>query len=142
MSIQNEELAEVVRNWMLAWSSKDIKAIVTGSASAKGGFGWRTFDWRDQPAKEETLQRFFDNMEYYTGEEPDIHTWSEGNIGLAWGTFTESFKQKGQTPEKARVRFTSTFKKDDKGWHELMSHRDIQSFGEDGRYPVELTRIS
>jgi len=145
VSIQNEEIAEMLRSEVEAWTSGDIESIVAGNASVKAGFGWRAEAWRGQnPSTEvltERLTKFFENMEYYYIEPTEIHTWSEGNIGLAWGIITESFKQKGQPPEKVQARVTFTFKKETTGWQQIMYHRDIQPFNEDGRYPVELTQV-
>ena len=141
MSVQNEEIVESVRKGLAAWESKDVATAVALGADIKGGFGWRNYAWRDQPYRAEMVAGFLDNLEYYGVELNDIHAWSEGEIGIAWGTFTESFKHKGQPPEKVRVRFTSTHKKDSRGWHDIMYHRDIQPFNENGKYPIELTQV-
>ena len=141
MSIQNEEIAEIVRKYIAAWHTKDIDSIVTLGADIKGGFGWRASAWRDRPYVAERVANFFDTFKYYGIELTEIHTWSEGDVGIAWGIYTESFQQKEQPPEKARARFTFTYRKDSQGWHELMYHRDIQPFNEDGQYPIELTQV-
>jgi len=141
MSIQNEEIAEIVRKQVAAWHSKDIDSIVTLGAHIKGGFGFRDYAWRDRPYVAERVVNFFNTLEYYGIELNEMHTWSEGEVGIGWGIWTESFQQRGQPPEKVRMRFTLTYRKDSQGWHEIMYHRDIQPFNEDGRYPIELTQV-
>lgn len=80
-------------------------------------------------------------MEYLRHIDTELNTWSERDIGLAWGYFTEEFQHKGQPPEKVRIRFTSTYKKEGEKWRLLMFHKDIQPFNEEGFYPKELTNI-
>lgn len=59
---------------------------------------------------------------------------------MAWGSYIEEFQEKGGPPERAHARFSQVMRKDDAGWRILTFHRDIQPFGEDGRYPKALTR--
>ncbi len=144
MSIENEEIAEIIRKGGEPINSRDAEAVVAGEASVIAGFGWRTYGWRGQnlstEAMTERVTKFFEVMEYYNTEPTEIHTWSEGDIGIAWGVITESFQRKGHPPEKIQQRFTFTFKKDADGWHQIMYHRDIQPFNEDGLYQIELTQ--
>ena len=47
----------------------------------------------------------------------------------------EDFQHEGRPPERLRVRFTDTLRGGEDGeWKSLLGHRDIQHFGEDGRY--------
>jgi hypothetical protein len=80
-------------------------------------------------------------MEYFRHIDMDVNTWSEGDLGLAWGFITEEFKHKGLSPEKVRVRFTSTYRQEDGKWRLIMLHNEIQPFNENGLYPKELTRV-
>ena len=141
MSIQNEEIAELVRKEFAAFDSKDFNSYVTLGAYIKGGFGWRTFAWHDTPDLAENIIKFHNTLEYYHIELNDLSTWSEGEVGLAWGFFTVNLRQKEKPPEKVRVRFSYTFKKDSQGWHQIMFHRDIQPFDKEGRCPIELTMV-
>ena len=88
------------------------------------------------------LQRFFDSVDYYRAVPEDFETAVAGDIGMAWGVFVEEFQEKGQTPERARVRFSTVFTKAAEGWQVLLHHRDIQPFAENGIYPKSLTTIS
>ena len=139
----NEEIAELVRREFEAWKSKDIKTIITLGANIIGGFGWRSADYRNFPPPVEQVTRFVESTDYAdsSGFE-ELHTWSEGDVGIAWGIVIEEFQRKGQPPEKAKVRISLTFKKDSEGWHQIMYHRDIQPFDENGQYPIELTRVA
>ena len=71
----------------------------------------------------------------------ELSTWSEGDIGLAWGFSMEECKHKGQPPERVRTRFTQVYKKEGEEWRMLVSHKDIQPFDEEGNYLKEFTRI-
>ena len=139
----NEEIAELARREFEALKSKDIESFVALGANIIGGFGWRTPECRcrNQTYTLEGMIPFFESTDYLdsSGFE-ELHTWSEGEVGIAWGIVNEEFQRKGQPPEKAKVRITLTFKKDSEGWHQIMYHRDIQPFRENGQYPIELTK--
>ena len=64
------------------------------------------------------------------------------DVGCAWGRHVEEFQEKGRPPERARVRRTKVLMKGAHGWQVLLYHRDIQFFGDDGRYPRSLTIVS
>ena len=70
-----------------------------------------------------------------------VQTSVTGEIGMAWGTFIETWQDKGQPPEQARVRFSNVFIKGVRGWQVLLYQRNIQPFLE-GRYPKTLTIVS
>ncbi len=114
MSIQNKEIAEVFRKEKLAWDSKDIDGII--SAIGRFGFGYRTSAWRDYAANtreqmRSALENFYNDVEYLRRSDTELSTWSEGDIGLAWGFSMEECKHKGQPPERVRTRFTQVYKK-------------------------------
>ena len=72
----------------------------------------------------------------------DCETAVVGDVGLAWGTYLETWQDQGQPPEQARVRFSKVLTKGERGWEVVLYHRDIQPFADDGRYPKALTVIS
>jgi ketosteroid isomerase-like protein len=82
---------------------------------------------------------FFDTFETFRMTFESLETAVSGQLGMAWGWFIEDFQHKGVAPERARVRFSQTMRKDEDGWKILLFHRDIQPFDEDGRYPRSLT---
>jgi len=144
MSIQNEEIAEVFRKEKIAWDSKDIEGIV--NAIGRFGFGYRTSAWRDfsVTTKEKmklALENFYKDLEYLRRSDTKLNTWSEGDIGLAWGFSIEECKHRGQPPERVRTRFTQVYIKEGEEWRMLVSHKDIQPFDEEGNYLKEFTRI-
>lgn len=103
------------------------------------GYGFRTFEPRVDSASaglDPTAQALVANMEYWRVTLDELHTSAVGDIGLAWGVYTEEFKAKGEPPETVRVRFTNTLRWDGQGWKNLLYHRDAQAFGEDAGYRV------
>lgn len=145
MSIHNKEIAEIWKNEKLAWDSMDSEVILKARQGSRG-FGFRNIAWREYPPETEgkmkqAIEQYFSNMEYFRHVNMDVNTWSEGDLGLAWGFFTEEFKHKGQSPEKVRVRFSSTYRREKGKWRLIMSHNDIQPFDEEGFYLKENTRI-
>lgn len=82
----------------------------------------------------EKLRSFLASLEYDRPTLDELHTAVDGDIGLAWGSYTEDFKVRGRAPEKVRARFTLTLKHDTSGWRPLLYHRDIQPFDEKGGY--------
>jgi hypothetical protein len=80
------------------------------------------------------LKAFLARADYYRMHLDEVYSDVDGNIGLAWGFYTEDFKLKGRSPEKVRVRFTFTYKYDQGTWQTLLYHRDIQKFDDKGRY--------
>jgi hypothetical protein len=147
MDIEDKEIAAIVRKELNAYDSRDVKSIVALYENIVGGYGWRTFGWRDyafdseRPDFQKGVTDFFESHEVIDGELTELHTWSEDDVGLAWGIWTEAFQHKGSPPAKANVRFTFTFKKNSDGWHQIMFHRDIQPFQENGIFPFELVQI-
>ena len=123
-----------VRAIIAAYTAHDPETI-TRLDPAAPGFGFRTLQARpaDRPYMD-ALKTFLANQEYYRIELNDLHTEVDGDVGLAWGFWTEDFKGKGQSPERVRVRFTFTFKHDGQGWRTLLYHRDAQRFDERGAY--------
>lgn len=146
MAITKEEVAEVVRAWCNAWHTRGIETLVAMESEAFG-FGFRPFAPRNHVAEGQTEQRarlgqFFGRMDSYSLVPEDFETSVTGDVGMAWGTFIESWQEKGQPPEQARVRFSNVFVKGAQGWQVLQYHRDIQPFTDEGRYPKTLTVIS
>jgi len=73
-------------------------------------------------------------MDYYRVSADELHTDVVGDVGLAWGFYTEEFQRKGGTPERVRARFSNAWQRDASGWHLLTYHRDAQPFDSAGRY--------
>ena len=146
MAIATEEVAESVRAWCTAIHTRDIPTVVTMEAQA-GGFGYRQLSRRDHVAvgeaeRTQVMDRFYGQMEYYRLELEELQTSVTGDVGLAWGAYTEEFQEKGRPPERARVRFSKVLTKTARGWQIVLYHRDIQPFAADGRYSRELTVVS
>jgi ketosteroid isomerase-like protein len=141
-----EEVADAVRAWCLAWDTHDVRTIIAMEARASG-FGFRPLVRRDQGALGEQayshmVERFFGDMEYFHLRLENLETSVMGDIGFAWGTHVEEFREKGRSPELARVRFTKILMKGERGWQVVLYHRDIQPFGEDERYLRSLTVVA
>ena len=77
---------------------------------------------------------FLASVEYYRVTAYEVHTAVDGDLGLAWGFFTEEFHVRGRVPEKVGVRFTTALKREAGTWRQLLFHRDAQPFGDDGSY--------
>ena len=147
MAITKEEVAEAVRAWCQAWHTGDIETLLVMEAPSFG-FGFRPFKPRDHAARGEgehrqSLQQFFGQKEAYTLVLEDFETAVVGGeVGLAWGTFLETWQDKGQPQEQAQVRFSNVLTKGERGWQVVFYHRHIQPFAADGRYPKALTVVS
>jgi ketosteroid isomerase-like protein len=124
-----------VKEAIAAYDSNDVERIVKADPAAIG-FGYRVLGARPSDASiwSNGLKAFIAGADYYRIQLDEMHTDVDGNIGLAWGFFTEDFKLKDRSPEKVRVRFTYTYKYDQGTWRTLLYHRDIQKFDERGRY--------
>ena len=146
MAMTKEEVAEAVRAWCQAWHTRDIETLLVMEAPSFG-FGFRPFTPRDhvvagEAGRRESLGRFFGQKDAYSVLLEDFETAVVGEVGLAWGTFLETWQDKGQPPEQARVRFSKVLTQGAHGWQVLLYHRDIQPFADDGRYPKALTVMS
>ncbi len=146
MSITEKEVEEVVRSGLAAWERRDVEAIVANSRGRGLGFGYRTKVERDRSGASDTevarwTEAWLGTLENYRLRFEELHAAVDGDIGLAWGVYIEEFQHKGQPPERARVRFTTTLKMRADGWESLLYHRDIQPFDEDGNYPRSLTQV-
>ena len=142
MAVEDKEIAEKFNKSIEILNSGDIDAIIAEEDDRLiCGFGWRGRAWREGVGHEQGTRTFLENIEEYHREIQELNTWSKDNTGLAWGFETESYKMKGRPSEKALIRFSVTLMKDSDGWHDIMYHRDIQPFNENGFYPIELTRI-
>ena len=152
-----DDLADYIGKIWRNWNSHNLDSILSQGSLGGIGFGWRTRDSRtsqfpgispEDLAKSSgevlraRLRRSFASWDHYHVEVTDLHTKVEGDIGLAWGTYDESFKPKDGAPEEARVRFTETYKRDGSTWRSLLYHRDIEPFDGQGRYVKQLTARS
>ena len=87
----------------------------------------------DRPYRE-ALNSFFASLDYYRIDVNEIATRIDGDTAVAWGFWTEDFKEKNRSLEKVRVRFTFTLKYDRNGWRTLLYHRDAQKFDDKDAY--------
>jgi hypothetical protein len=138
MPIENQEIVDLWINEKNAWDSKDPERIIEARLGSRG-YGARNIAWREYPvdAKDmmmKAVSRYYEDIEYLRHVDLDVNSWSEGDVGLVWGFFTEEVKHIGQLPEEMRVRFSCTYVRKDGEWRLLMSHNDIQPFTEDGKY--------
>jgi ketosteroid isomerase-like protein len=126
-----------VKDWVAAASANKPEAIVRLDPAANG-FGYRQLKARSAdvpvPAQLDTVKAFLASVESYRVTLDEVQTEVEGDVGLAWGFYTEEFRHNGRNPEKVRVRFTFTFKYERGDWRTLLYHRDIQKFDEKGAY--------
>lgn len=142
-----EKLTSSLEQWIrsgfeFSWESgqpmrDQVRQVWSQLGRGGAGYGFRTFQARGNTARSnsnQTSQALLPSMEYWRATLDELHTAVIGEIGLAWGVYTEEFKVKGQPPETVRVRFTNTLRWDEQGWENLLYHRDAQLFGEDGRY--------
>jgi len=117
-----------------AYTAHDSQAIARLDPAAPG-FGFRTSQPRraDRPYID-ALNAFFANQDYYRIEINELTAEVDGDTAVAWGFWTEDFKEKNRSPEKVRVRFTFTLKYDGNRWRTLLYHRDSQKFDDKGAY--------
>jgi ketosteroid isomerase-like protein len=147
MAMTQEDVAEAVRAWCTAWHTRDMQTIMAMEARAVG-FGFRPFTRRDHlanaraEARERQLERFFNQKESYSLVLEACETTVVGDVGLAWGTYLETWQDQGHPPEQARVRFSKVLTRGESGWEVVLYHRDIQPFTAEGRYPRELTVVA
>lgn len=141
--IQNEEIARLWRKEKEAWDSKDIDGIIE-AIQGSCGYGFRGRDWRGSSYHtEENLRPLADkwliSMEYLRHEDEVLNTWSDDEVGIAWGSYTEEFKHVGMPPERVKIRFTSTYRRDGEIWALMMTHKDAQQFTPDGTYVKDIS---
>jgi ketosteroid isomerase-like protein len=147
MAITTADVAEAVRAWCTAWHTRDMDTITAMEARAVG-FGFRPLVRRDhlanarQEGRDRQLERFFAQKVSYSLVLQECETAVVGDVGLAWGTYLETWQDQGQPPEQARVRFSKVLTKGAGGWEVVLYHRDIQPFTAAGRYPKDLTVVS
>jgi ketosteroid isomerase-like protein len=147
MAMTQEDVAEAVRAWCTAWHTRDMQTIMAMEARAVG-FGFRPFTRRDHlanaraEARERQLERFFNQKESYSLVLEACETTVVGDVGLAWGTYLETWQDQGHPPEQARVRFSKVLTRGESGWEVVLYHRDVQPFTAEGRYPRELTVVA
>jgi ketosteroid isomerase-like protein len=123
-----------VQDIAAAYTAHDAQAVARLDPAAPG-YGFRTLQPRrsDRPYID-ALNSFFANQDYYRIELNELNSEIDGDIAVAWGFWTEDFKEKNRSPEKVRVRITYTLKYDGKEWRTLLFHRDAQTFDEKGGY--------
>lgn len=138
---ENKEVAEIFNKIFDAYNSKDVDFILNSLSGNIGEFGCASSAWRDQKPSAEGLTRWFDSFDYLKVTINELHTWSQGETGIAWGIYTQDFKHKEQPPERMRIRITATFIKTGGEWQPIIRHSDAQPFNEDGSYLKEFTQV-
>lgn len=135
------DVEQQYRDAISAWNARDpVKIRNTAGASGGFGFGFRTRAFRDfrdasgQESETAMVRKFLSSLEYLRITLEEIHATVDGNVGFAWGFQTEEFQLQGRPPEKVRVRFTMTLKRDAGRWRQLLHHRDAQPFDDLGNY--------
>jgi len=117
-----------------AYTAHDAQAVARLDPAAPG-YGFRTLQPRSSNRPYiDALNTFFASQDYYRIELTELNTEIDGNIAVAWGFWTEDFKEKNRGPERVRVRITYTLKYDGKEWRTLLFHRDAQNFDDKGVY--------
>jgi ketosteroid isomerase-like protein len=117
-----------------AYTAHDAQAVARLDPAAPG-YGFRTVQPRTSARPYvDALNAFFATLHYYRIELDELNTEIVGDIAVAWGFWTEDFKEKNRNPEKVRVRITYTLKYDGKEWRTLLFHRDAQAFDTNGAY--------
>ena len=143
MLITEADVAEAMRDWVAAAQNRDF-ARVWAMESGGIGFGYRTLSARGMGSttRDDYVKRmnaFFASFVSYDVKLETVETAVQGEIGMAWGTYTENFQVTGSAPERVRVRFSQVMSKGESGWRVIMFHRDIQPFDTSGAYPRSLT---
>ena len=139
--ITPSDVEQYIRAVIAAEDSGDIARIIEVLGNGQVGFGWRTRDPRANSSGDRLSQfrAFLASMEHYRITLDEIHAAVDGDVGLAWGFFTEEFQVRERASERVRVRFTTTIKRDKAGWRQLLYHRDAQPFDQKGNYiPLPL----
>lgn len=127
-----------------AWNTADIENINSDSFSI--GYGFRSYlprttATRSPEADRALLKGFLDSLESYRIIPIERNITIEGEIALVWGSHIEEIKHIGRPRERVTVRNSATYKRNSDGtWQALLSHRDIQKFGDDGRYIPEYAQ--
>ena len=123
-----------IRAILAAYSAHDAETVARLDPPAPG-YGFRTMPARraDRPYID-GLKTFFGSLDYYRIELNEVQSSVDGNVAVAWGFWTEDFREKGRNPETVRVRFSFTFKYDGSRWQTLFYHRDNQKFDAQGAY--------
>lgn len=124
------DVERYVRASLAAWNTGEPERI-TRADSGGTGFGYRSREPRAERPQERRVSQvraFLEALDYFRITIDQIQTSVDGDVGLAWGFFTEEFQRKGGTPQKVSVRFTETLRRDGQGWRRLLYHRDAQAF--------------
>lgn len=136
------DLEKDVRLAFEAWNANDVEKIVrTESLIGGTGFGYRTRAVRlpspadsDPAAAAASVKGFFAVFDYFRVKLDEVHTAIDGDIGIAWGYYTEDFQPKGGEPQLVRARFSGTWRREGDRWRQLLYHRDAAPFDDRGRY--------
>lgn len=104
-SLTREMVESRIKEVISAYDSNDVERIVKVDPGANG-FGFRELNARpaDTVSWSNGLKAFLTRADYYRMHLDEVHTNVDGNVGLAWGFYTEDFRLKGRSPEKLRVR--------------------------------------
>ena len=147
--ITPSDVEQQVRASLSAWNYGDPTEIVGTPGPGVSGEGGVGFGYRSEAARRRSVEEqlaivrgFLASAEYCRVTVNEVYTAVDGDVGLAWGVFTEEFHVRGRAPEKVRVRFTSTFKREAGRWRQLLFHRDAQPFDDKGKYIPSVTALN
>ncbi len=146
MPITPEEVVDAVREWARLTNAPELIEQLWAMEERAVGYGYRTAAARTPESWaaigfQDAVARWWSQVQYFHMELQTLTTSVVGEVGLAWGTYTEEFQEQGRPAERARGRFTLTLTKTDGGWKVLLFHRDIQPFDDHGWYPRTLTAV-
>ena len=115
------------RNYMQAWTDRDLDIIVdigTGAA----GFGHSTPFPRPVRVKNKfrkMVQQFYNMMDVFTVTLITENYRVVGDTGLAWGHCSYTTKQKDGPQRTVYLRYAHTFARADGKWTLVMYHRSL-----------------
>ena len=137
-----KDLEKDVRLAFEAWNANDVEKIVSTESLIGGtGFGYRTRAVRlasqadsDPAAAAASIKGFFAVFDYFRVELDEVQTAVDGDVGIAWGYYTEEFQPKGGDRQVVRARFSGTWRREGDRWRQLLYHRDAAPFDDKGRH--------
>ena len=101
MAITREEVAQAMHGWVEAFNARDV-ARVWAMEGGGVGYGYRTRAPRavttsDDAEFKRWSARFFETFESRRMELEILETDGAGDLGLAWGTYVETFYPRSLT---------------------------------------------
>jgi len=126
-----------VRETFEILNTEDLDKLVATGYNVGTGFGYRGRDARSIVTRDEALagaKAFRASVEFIRSFLDEVHTKVDGDVGVAWGFYTEEFQVRGRQRERVRARFSWTMRREGAAWRTIFFHRDAQPFDARGRY--------